>query len=89
MKNTPTKPIRVALVDDHTLLREILKGILNAELDIEVVGDAADRNGCLAMIEKERPSLVLLDICLGHDDGLDRFVRPIGKLPGSLNEANL
>jgi len=68
---TPPPPIRIALVDDHTLIRTSIKGILNAEPDIEVVGDAANLHESLAMIKQENPSLVLLDICLGHDDGLE------------------
>jgi two-component system response regulator DevR len=70
MTQTHTAPIRVAIVDDHTLLRETLTSILNAESDIHVVGDAAGREDSLAMIEKEQPTIVLLDICLEHDNGL-------------------
>jgi len=70
---TPKQPalIRVALIDDHTLLRETLKSILNTESDIQVVGDTANRTESLAMIEKEQPTVIVLDICLGHDNGLD------------------
>jgi two-component system response regulator DevR len=71
MTKKHTSPIRVALVDDHTLLRETMAHILNAESDIHVVGDAAGREESLAMIEKEKPTIVLLDICLEHDNGLD------------------
>lgn len=63
--------IRVALVDDHTLLRETLKEILNAESGIKVVGDTHGPNEGLFMIEKEQPTVVLLDICLGPDNGLE------------------
>jgi len=71
MTKPPNTPIRVAMLDDHTLLRELLKGSLNAETDIEVVGEASRRQEGLAMINNEKPTVVLLDICLGNDDGLE------------------
>lgn len=71
VRSASATPIRVALVDDHSLLRETLKSILNAVPGILVVGDAADYNESLIMIETKCPTVVLLDICLGHDNGLD------------------
>lgn len=63
--------IRVVLVDDHTLLRETLTHILNSQAGILVVGTAASRKDSLALISKTQPTVVLLDICLGHDNGLE------------------
>ena len=64
------RPIRVALVDDHTLLRESIKAILGSEKGISVVGDAAGRIEGLAMIRKVKPDILVQDIRLGLDDGL-------------------
>jgi len=63
--------IRVVLVDDHTLLRETLTHILNSQAGMLVVGTATSRKESLALIAKEHPAVVLLDICLGHDNGLE------------------
>lgn len=71
MIRKPAPPIRVVLVDDHTLLREILKSILNAEPGILVVGDASGQKDGLALIEREQPAVVIQDICIGHDNGLE------------------
>ncbi len=71
MNDPKNAPIRIALIDDHTLLRETLKIILNDTPGLEIVGDAASRNESLTMIEKTQPIVVLLDICLGHDNGLE------------------
>lgn len=71
MIRKPTPPIRVVLVDDHTLLRETLKSILNAESGIQVVGDAYGQQDGLALIEQEEPHVVIQDICIGHDNGLE------------------
>jgi two-component system, NarL family, response regulator DevR len=67
---TSTTPIRVALVEDHTLLRESIKAILNDKPRITVVGDAANRADGLAMIKKVKPDILVQDIRLGQDDGL-------------------
>jgi two-component system response regulator DevR len=65
--------IHVAMIDDHTLFRESLKTILNAEPDIEVVGDAMGREDGLAMIGRTQPNVLIQDICLGPDDGIKLF----------------
>ena len=74
-----TRTIRLALVDDHTLLRESMKTILKQEKDIQVVGDAANRLEGLAMISQVKPDILIQDIRLGQDDGLQmiREVRDI------------
>ena len=66
----PDSTIRVALVDDHTLLRESLKTVLNAESDIFVVGTAGGHQEGLTMVRECAPQILLLDICLGQEDGL-------------------
>lgn len=71
MHKPPTTPVRVVLVDDHTLLRETLKMILNTDASIKVVGDATGRQAGLDLIEKEQPDVVIQDICIGHDNGLE------------------
>lgn len=63
--------IRIVLVDDHTLMRETLKSILNAEPGIHVIGDAAGYQDGVALIEREQPTVVIQDICIGHDNGLE------------------
>ncbi len=54
--------IRVALVDDHVLVREGLREILEAHDDLEVVGEAGDRDGAIAVVTEKRPDVVLLDV---------------------------
>ncbi len=78
----PPAPIRLVLVDDHTLLRESFKQILNAQPGIEVVGDAAGRHDGLAMIAKTTPDLVIQDICLGKDNGLEMLRHLKSTFPG-------
>lgn len=78
----PSSPIRLVLVDDHTLLRESFKQILNAQPGIEVVGDAAGRHEGLILIAKTAPAIVIQDICLGKDNGLEMLRHLKTTFPG-------
>jgi two-component system response regulator DevR len=65
-----TTPIRVAIVDDHAIVRQGLQLVLEMESDITVVGDAPDAAGALHLIQTTHPDLVLLDLKLA-EEGLD------------------
>jgi DNA-binding NarL/FixJ family response regulator len=62
--------IRVAIVDDHAMVREGLRRILGQESDIEVSGEASTAPDALALIAQDRPDIALVDISLGDDDGI-------------------
>jgi len=63
--------IRVALVDDHRIVREGLKKILALEDDIIVVGEAGSAEEALDLMDRTRPDILLLDISLPGRSGLD------------------
>ena len=65
------KPIRVLLVDDHAMVRQGLRSVLDGYADIEVVGEAANGEEGVAMTERLRPSLVLMDINMPKMSGID------------------
>jgi DNA-binding NarL/FixJ family response regulator len=64
-------PIRVLVVDDHVLLRQGIRVLLNEEQDFEVVGEAEDEQGALLLTIELKPDIVLVDIGLGTCGGLD------------------
>ena len=63
--------IRLLIVDDHEMVREGLKAMLVAEPDFAIVGDAANAEQTLEMIEHLHPDVVLLDIRLPGMSGID------------------
>jgi len=62
--------IRVLLADDHAVLRAGLRALLSAEPDIEVVGEAADGQEAVALVEWLKPDVVVMDITMPRLDGL-------------------
>lgn len=71
MTRSSQAPIRVLIVDDHTLFREGLARLLGAEADIEVAADCASVSEGLRVLESKPVDLVLLDVDLGDERGLD------------------
>jgi len=63
--------IRVAIADDHALVRQGLRRILEAELDIQVVGEARDGEEALRLVRTTRPDVLILDISMPGKDGLE------------------
>jgi len=59
------------LVDDHLMLREALRGALNAEPDLEVVAEAGNGREALEKLAQECPDVLLLDIALPDMTGID------------------
>ncbi len=79
-----TAPIRVVIVDDHTIVREGLKSILELESDIAVVGQAARPEEALHAVAAKSPDVVLLDLKLGEDGpatGLGLCGDIVGRFP--------
>lgn len=62
--------IRVALVDDQALVRVGFRMVLEAEADIEVVGEAADGHAAIAMLERLQADVVLMDVRMPGLDGI-------------------
>lgn len=63
--------IRVLIVDDHAILRQALRQLLENEAEVEVVGDAANGRDALTATEKLQPDVVLMDMVMPGLNGLE------------------
>jgi DNA-binding NarL/FixJ family response regulator len=62
--------IRVAIADDQQLIRAGFRSLLEAEPDLEIVGEAGTGAEAVALVTRERPDVVLMDIRMPDGDGL-------------------
>jgi DNA-binding NarL/FixJ family response regulator len=65
------RPLKVLLVDDQELVRSGLRLILEAQHDIEVVGEAEEGATALTLVEQVRPDVVLMDLRMPGMDGIE------------------
>src|SRR5579862_1636128 len=65
------KKITVLLVDDHTVVRQGLRALLNQEEDIEVVGEAQNGREAVQMAAKTSPEIVIMDIVMPLLNGME------------------
>lgn len=92
-----TRRIRVLLVDDHAVIRQALRMLLEAQPELEVVADVENGREAIQAVERLRPDVVLMDIVMPGLNGLDatrqiRKVSPATKvvvLSGFVDEEQL
>jgi DNA-binding NarL/FixJ family response regulator len=64
-------PVRVLIVDDEPLVRAGLRAVLEAQPDIEVVGEAADGAAVIPLVRQVRPDVVAMDVRMPLLDGIE------------------
>lgn len=73
---------RILIVDDHAFVRQGLRDFIENESDISVCGEASAREEALQLCSETKPHLVVIDLSLGKDSGLD-LVKDVGaQFPG-------
>ena len=75
--------IKLAIAEDHTIVRWALREALSKAEDIQVVGEAATAAETLEMVKRERPDVLILDISLPDRSGIDVLteMRPMDTAP--------
>ena len=63
--------VRVVVVDDHAVVRSGLRRVLDAEPDIETVGEAGDVRNAIFEVRAKKPDVVLLDVVMPGESGID------------------
>ena len=63
--------IRTYIADDHAIIRDGLRALLEARDDIEVVGDSADGRQAVIDVNRLRPDVVIMDISMPHRNGIE------------------
>ena len=63
--------IRVLLVDDHAMVREGLRSVLESYDDVEIVGEASNGDDAVRLVERFRPALVVMDINMPGMNGIE------------------
>ncbi len=76
-----SKKIRVLIADDHAIVRYGVRQLLEAEPDIEIVGEAMDGNQTIALASELQPDVVLMDIGMPDVDGLEATQQIKAKWP--------
>lgn len=70
-----TKPQRVVLADDHTLVRAGIRSLLNAMTNVVVVAEASDGHEVVRMVEAHQPDIALIDVAMEGLNGLEAAIR--------------
>jgi DNA-binding NarL/FixJ family response regulator len=70
-KGFGVEPYKIVIADDHVLVRQGIKRIIEEDSDIQVVGEAGDGQELLSLLEKITPDLVILDISMPRLRGLE------------------
>lgn len=73
--------IRVVLVDDHPVVRAGVRALVDAQDDLDVVGEAADSAQAIEVVGETRPDVVLMDLSLGDGPGGAETTRLVRELP--------
>jgi RNA polymerase sigma factor (sigma-70 family) len=73
--------MKVLLADDHRIVREGLKSLLEAQDDMEVVGEAGDGRQALEMAARHEPDVVVMDVAMPQLNGIEATRRLISDQP--------
>jgi len=75
--------IRVAIADDHAVVRQGLRTFLELQDDVDVVGEAADGEAAVELVAETEPDVLLLDLVMPRVDGIEAIRRIRARCPAT------
>lgn len=81
----PNQTVRILLVDDHKIMRDGLRSVLEKEADFEVVAEAGEGGEAVGLAKKVKPDVVILDVAMPQVNGIEaakqiRIVHPKARI---------
>ena len=76
-------PIRIVLVDDHALVRQGFRRILEDDPDLQVAGEAGNGLDAIALVKKTEPDVVVMDMAMPEMNGLHATMELLKQRPGT------
>ncbi|HVW83259.1 MAG TPA: response regulator transcription factor [Bryobacteraceae bacterium] len=75
------RQIRILLADDHTVMRDGLRALLERQPDMTVVAEAGDGRECVQMAERHAPDVIMLDVAMPEMNGIEAARRVLASHP--------
>lgn len=77
----PSQRLRVLLVDDHAMVRQGLRSVLDSYEDLDVIGEAGDGEAAISLAATLQPDVVVMDINMPRVDGIEATRRIVSTHP--------
>ena len=76
-------PIRILLADDHAVVRDGLRALLDRQPDLVIVAEASDGRECLELFEEHAPDVVMMDVAMPKMNGIEAARRILAANPAT------